>query len=106
VRRSFELGGPRYWTYREITREVMRAMGRPGIIVPMPVPLISLVAGAAEFVRLPFPVATDQLRQLPLDNIGPLDAVVREFGFDPADMAGRLGYLRRRRRDQEPILAA
>jgi len=102
VGRTFELGGPRYWTYREITREVMRAMGRPGIIVPMPVPLISLVAGAAELVRLPFPVATDQLRQLRLDNIGPLDTVEREFGFEPADMAGRIGHVRRRMRDQEP----
>jgi NADH dehydrogenase len=104
VGRSFELGGPRYWTYREITREVMRAMGRPGIIVPMPVPLISLVAGAAELVHLPFPVATDQLRQLRIDNVGPLDALEREFGFAPAAMDGRLGHVKRRVRDQEPTL--
>ena len=25
---SFELGGPRYWTYREITREVLSALGK------------------------------------------------------------------------------
>lgn len=100
--RSLDLGGPRYWTYREITREVMRGMGRRGIIVPMPVPLIALVAGTAERLHLPFPAATDQLRQLRLDNIGPLGAIEREFGFAPADMAGRLGYLRRRVPDQEP----
>jgi len=103
VGRAFDLGGPRYWTYREITRAVMQAMRRPGIIVPMPVPLISLVAGVAERVRLPFPAATDQLRQLRLDNVGPLDGVTANFGFEPADMAGRLGYLRRRLRDQEPV---
>jgi hypothetical protein len=34
------------------------------------------------------------LRQLALDNIGAMDAVEREFGFVPADMGGRLGYLR------------
>ncbi|HEU0236117.1 MAG TPA: complex I NDUFA9 subunit family protein [Candidatus Limnocylindrales bacterium] len=105
VGRSFDLGGPRCWTYREITRAVMQAMGRPGIIVPMPVPLISLVAGVAERVRLPFPAATDQLRQLRLDNVGPLDGVAASFGFEPVDMAGRLGYLRRRLRDQEPTIA-
>lgn len=104
VGRSFDLGGPRFWTYREITRAVMQAMGRPGIIVPMPVPLISLVAGVAERVRLPFPAATDQLRQLRLDNVGPLDGVAAAFGFEPVDMAGRLGYLRRRLRDQEPAV--
>ena len=104
VRRSFDLGGPRSWTYREITRAVMQAMGRPGIIVPMPIPLISLVAGTAERLRLPFPAATDQLRQLRLDNVGPLDGVAENFGFEPVDMAGRLGYLRRRLRDQEPTI--
>ena len=47
----------------------------------MPVPLIRLVAAAAELVHLPFPVATDQLRQLRLDNVAPLGGVVDGFGF-------------------------
>ncbi len=67
---SFELGGPRYWTYREITEEVLSALGKKRAILPMPVPLIRLVAGVSETIGLPFPVATDQLRQLKLDNIG------------------------------------
>ena len=96
IKRSFELGGPRYWTYAEITREVVRALGKRRIIVPMPVPLISLVARISEAIRLPFPVATDQLRQLALDNIGATDAVERELGFAPVDMGGRLGYLKRK----------
>jgi len=102
VGRSYELGGPRHWTYREITREVCAAMGRRRAIVPVPVPLIRLVAGSSELVRLPFPVATDQLRQLRLDNIGSLDAVERGFGFVPRAMEGQLGYLRRKKRAQEP----
>jgi NADH dehydrogenase len=97
---TFELGGPRYWTYREITREVLAALGKRRLILPMPVPLIRLVAGTAELVHLPFPVATDQLRQLRLDNIGPLGLVAARFGFEPRPMDGALGYLRRRRRDQ------
>jgi uncharacterized protein YbjT (DUF2867 family) len=96
VGRSYELGGPRYWTYAEITREVARALNKRRLIIPMPVPLIGLVAGVSEAIRLPFPVATDQLRQLALDNIGALDAVERELGFVPFDMAGRLGYLQRK----------
>ena len=97
---TFELGGPRYWTYREITREVSDALGKRRLFVPMPVPLISLVAGAAELVHLPFPVATDQLRQLRLDNIGPLDLVRDRFGFEPRPMDGALGYLRRKPAEQ------
>ena len=100
--RSYDLGGPRAWTYREITAEVLRGMGRRRAIMPVPVPLISLVALVSEAAHLPFPVASDQLRQLRLDNVGPVDGVERSFGFSPRDMAGNLGYLRRRKRDQEP----
>src|SRR5664280_506396 len=77
----------------------------PGI-VPVPVPLIKLVAGAAEAVHLPFPVATDQLRQLALDNVGPLDGVHAAFGFIPRRMEGELQYLRRRKAQQGPMPAA
>jgi len=97
---TLELGGPRYWTYREITGEVLRALGKRRLILPMPVPLIRLVAGGAELVHLPFPVATDQLRQLRLDNVGPLDLIPTRFRFDPRPMEGALGYLRFKARDQ------
>ncbi len=97
---TFELGGPRYWTYREITAEVARALGKRRRVVPVPVPLISLVAGTAEAVHLPFPVATDQLRQLRFDNIGPLDVIGPRFGFEPRPMEGALGYLRAKPSEQ------
>ncbi len=99
---DYPLGGPRYWTYREITREVLTALGKKRAILPMPIPIIRLVAGSAELVHLPFPVATDQLRQLRLDNIGPLDVIEPTFGFAPRPMEGALGYLRLKRRDQVP----
>jgi NADH dehydrogenase len=102
IGQSYPLGGPRYWTYREIVEEVLRAMGKHRVLVPMPVPVIRLVAGAAEFVRLPFPVATDQLRQLKSDNIGPLDGVMSAFGFEPRPMEGGLAHVRLPLRNQEP----
>jgi uncharacterized protein YbjT (DUF2867 family) len=102
VGEALELGGPRYWTYREITGEVLRALGKRRAIVPVPIPLIRLVAGAAELAHLSFPVATDQLRQLGFDNVGPLDLIPTRFGFQPRAMEGALGYLRLKRRDQFP----
>ena len=102
IEHSCELGGPRIWTYREITAEVLRGMGRRRAIVAVPVPLIALVAHVCETLRIPFPVASDQLRQLRIDNVGPIDGVERSFGFAPRDMAGNLGYLRRGKRDQGP----
>ena len=105
IGREYLLGGPRHWTYREIVEEVLRGMGRRRLLVPMPVALIRLVAGLSEAVHLPFPVATDQLRQLRLDNTGPVDAVRTGFGFDPRPMEGGLTHLRRRAKDQEPDAA-
>jgi uncharacterized protein YbjT (DUF2867 family) len=100
--RELLLGGPRYWTYREIVEEVLRGMGARRLLVPMPVAVIRAVARAAEAIRVPFPVATDQLRQLRRDNTGPLDSVHAGFGFDPRPMEGGLTHLRRRLKDQEP----
>jgi NADH dehydrogenase len=97
---EYELGGPRHWTYREIMEEVLRGMGKRRLLLPMPVAVIRLVAGAAEAVRLPFPVATDQLRQLRFDNTTTPDSVRTAFGFEPRPMEGGLSHLRRRAKDQ------
>jgi NADH dehydrogenase len=97
---EYLLGGRRTWTYREIVEEVVRGMGKRRLLVPMPVPLIRLVAGSAERLHIPFPVATDQLRQLKFDNVGPLDGVRAAFGFDPRPMEGGLTHLRKRPQDQ------
>jgi nucleoside-diphosphate-sugar epimerase len=102
VGRSVDLGGPRHWTYRDLVAEVVRALGVRRILVPFPVPLLRLVAGMAERVGIGFPVATDQLRQLRLDNVTDPGSVRAAFGFEPRDMAGNIGYLRRRPADQEP----
>ena len=100
IGREFPLGGPRYWTYREIVEEVLRGMGKKRALVPMPVAMIRLVATVSEKVRLPFPVATDQLRQLKHDNIGPVDSVKTAFDFDPRPMEGGLTHLQRKLKDQ------
>ena len=105
IGREYPLGGPRHWTYREIVEEVLRGMGRRRILVPVPVSLIRLVAGLAEAIRLPFPVATDQLRQLRYDNVAALDSVRSGFGFDPRPMEGGLAHLRQKVKDQEPPAA-
>jgi uncharacterized protein YbjT (DUF2867 family) len=102
IGREFDLGGPRHWTYREIVEEVLRGMGTRRLLLPMPVALIRLVAASAELVRIPFPVATDQLRQLRYDNTGPIDAVREHFGFDPQPMDGNLTHLRQRPKAQDP----
>jgi NADH dehydrogenase len=92
---TYELGGPELWTYPQIVREVAAALGKRRALLPLPLQLIKLVAGIAEMAHLPFPVATDQLRQLAFDNATDLHAVERDWGFPPRSMRGELGYLRR-----------
>jgi uncharacterized protein YbjT (DUF2867 family) len=104
VGRAYELAGPRIWTYRGIVEEVASALGKRRWPIPMPVPLISLVSGVSDRIGIPFPVATDQLRQLRLDNVATsTDVVSKELGFEPTDMAGQLVYLRRKPRDQDRV---
>lgn len=102
VGRVYELGGPEQLTYREMVQAVITAMGKRRVIVPVPLRLIKLVARTSEVVHLPFPVASDQLRQLALDNITAIDAVERFFGFRPRALGDGLDYLRRPAREQDP----
>jgi len=102
VGRSFELGGPDQLTYREMVEEVIRATDRRRVIIPVPLPLIKLVARGSEIVRLPFPVASDQLRQLAFDNATAPDAVESAFGFRPRPIRGNLDYLKRGVGGQDP----
>ncbi|MDQ3448187.1 MAG: complex I NDUFA9 subunit family protein [Chloroflexota bacterium] len=102
VGRTFELGGPDQLTYREMVEEVIRATDRRRVIIPVPLPLIKLVARGAEMVRLPFPVASDQLRQLAFDNVTVPDAVESAFGFRPRPIRGNLDYLKRGVGGQDP----
>ena len=87
---TFELGGPRYWTYREITREVLVGHGqaprhRPDARAAHP----ARRRRPPRPLRIPFPVATDQLRQLRLDNIGPLDVIPTALRVRAATDGGR-----------------
>ncbi|MFN8621263.1 MAG: complex I NDUFA9 subunit family protein [Chloroflexota bacterium] len=106
VGRSFDIGGPDLWTYEQMVREVLTAMGAKRAILPMPLALIKLVARTAEAVHLPFPVASDQLRQLAFDNAAASDIVQKDWGFTPRAMHGNLGYLRNKPKQQEPAPVA
>jgi NADH dehydrogenase len=103
IGRQYQLGGPQQLTYREMCEITLRDMGKRRLLLPMPQPLIMLVARVSELLHLPFPVSSDQLRQLRFDNVTePADAVRAEFGFEPRPLAGNLRYLRRWVRHQEP----
>lgn len=87
-----ELGGPDWWTYREIVDEVMRVTGMKRLRLGLPIPLISALTSATDRVLPIFPVSHDQISSLQRPNFTELDVFERTFGVKPRKMD--LTYLR------------
>lgn len=64
----FELGGPRVYTYREISALVLREIGRHKPIIGVPAPLMKIAGFFAEFLPVP-PLTHDQVELLTQDNV-------------------------------------
>jgi NADH dehydrogenase len=87
----YEIGGPRWWTYREIVDEVMRVTGMRRLKLGMPIPLISALTAVTDRVLPIFPVSHDQIQSLQRPNFTEPDAFERTFGVTPRPMD--LSYL-------------
>jgi uncharacterized protein YbjT (DUF2867 family) len=86
-----ELGGPEYWTYRQIVDEVMRVTGKRRLPIRMPVSLISALTAVTDRVLPIFPVSHDQIGSLGRPNFTDADAFLRAFGVVPRPLD--LSYL-------------
>jgi NADH dehydrogenase len=90
----YEIGGPAYWSYRQIVDEVMRVTGMKRLRLGMPIPLISALTVVTDRVLPIFPVSHDQISSLQRPNFTDLDAFETAFGVAPRPMD--LSYLSRR----------
>jgi uncharacterized protein YbjT (DUF2867 family) len=88
-----ELGGPAYWTYREIVDEVAKVTGMRRFRLGMPIPLLSALTTVTDRVVPIFPVSHDQISSLQRPNYTELDAFESAFGVQPRPMD--LSYLAR-----------
>lgn len=81
--RTFELGGPRVYAYRELLALVLRETGRRRFLVPVPFALWD--AGAAALSVLPRPPITpDMVTLMKRDNVaGPGMPGLRDLGIAP-----------------------
>ncbi len=66
--RTFELGGPRVYSFRELMALVLSETGRRRLLVPVPAVLASFEAWFLEFLPKP-PLTRDQVRLLASDNV-------------------------------------
>ena len=72
--KTYELGGPRIYTMKELLQFITREIDRPRILLPLPVPVaapIGYIIGALSRLN-PFfgpPLTGDQVQMLKTDNI-------------------------------------
>jgi uncharacterized protein YbjT (DUF2867 family) len=90
-RTVYELGGPDYWSYRQIVDEVMRVTGKRRLKLNLPVGMISALTMVTDRILPVFPVSHDQIGSLGRPNFTDSDSFERAFGVMPRRMD--LSYL-------------
>jgi NADH dehydrogenase len=66
--RTYELGGPRVYSFKELMQLLLRELGRKRLLLPVPFPLASLLAVFAQLLPGK-PLTPDQVRLLRRDNV-------------------------------------
>ncbi|MBX9700697.1 MAG: complex I NDUFA9 subunit family protein, partial [Acetobacteraceae bacterium] len=94
--RTYELGGPRVASFRELLRYVVEATGQRRPLVAVPDGIAALQARLCEFLPTP-PLTRDQLLMLQRDNVVAEGAAgLAELGIAPKAMEAVVpGYLAR-----------
>ncbi len=97
--KTYELGGPRVYSFREIMALVLRETGRNRLLVPLPYPLAMMQARFLELLPVP-PLTRDQVQLLKRDNVVGGDAPgLADLGVTPTTVDAILpSYLGRYRR--------
>ena len=71
--RTFELGGPEVFTFKELLALMLRVIGRDRLLLPLPFPVAGLMGGFGDLANmLPFveaPITSDQVLLLKSDNV-------------------------------------
>jgi NADH dehydrogenase len=65
---TFELGGPRIYTFRELLELLLAMIGRRRLLLPVPFPIAAIQAAILGLLPNP-PLTLDQLRLLRSDNV-------------------------------------
>ena len=105
--RTYELGGPRVYTFKEVLQFILKTIGRKRLLVPVPFPaanalgLAGEMSGAVPFVE-PF-LTRDQVEMLKTDNVvgagGEGLGTLADLGVEPDTVEAVVpGYLIRYRK--------
>jgi NADH dehydrogenase len=83
--KTFELGGPRIYSFRELMVQLLSELGRRRLLIPLPFAIASLQGAILQMVPcIRPPLTVDQVRSLKRDNVvGPQAQGFKEFGITP-----------------------
>lgn len=81
--KTYELGGPRSYSFRDLMSLMLKEIGRCRALVPLPFALASLQATFLQLLPIP-PLTVDQVRLLKRDNVVRAGALgFKELGLAP-----------------------
>jgi uncharacterized protein YbjT (DUF2867 family) len=83
VGQSYDLPGAEPLTYLELVRTAAGALGRKPRIIRVPLEPVRRALAAAEALRLPLPIRSEQVLRLREDKAYPYDRARRELGYTP-----------------------
>jgi NADH dehydrogenase len=84
--RTYELGGPGIYTFRELLTLMLREIGRRRLLVPISYDLATLQAALFEWLPVP-PLTRDQVELLKHDNVVSEGALtLQDLGITPASL--------------------
>ncbi len=84
--RTYEVGGPKVYSFKELLEYVLRVTGRRRLLLPLPFSLARLQARLLELLPSP-PLTRDQVTLLERDNVAsPSAAGLAELGITPTPL--------------------
>ncbi len=84
--RTFELGGPRVYTFRELMSYLLQVLGRHRLLVSVPFGVAAAQARLAELLPEP-PLTRDQVELLKQDNVVAAEAAgLADLGVEPTPL--------------------
>lgn len=91
--RTYELGGPNVYSFRELMELVLAETGRNRALIPLPFPVAGLIGSVCELGAglVPPPITADQVELLKTDNVVSGQAPgLAELGIAPTAVEGVL----------------
>jgi uncharacterized protein YbjT (DUF2867 family) len=81
--KTYELGGPRIYTFKELMELLLHEIRRERILLPLPFALANLQASMLELLPVP-PLTRDQVKLLRRDNVvSPKALTLKDLGIKP-----------------------